>query len=53
MAGHAIEKYECSETVYDVTVRMHDGTLRTFRQSTSSVIEAKVRVEADSLHSYA
>lgn len=50
LLGNAIEKHERTETVYDVRVRMNDGSLRTVRQSTSRAVGEKVRVEADGLH---
>ena len=50
LLGNAIEKHERKVTVYDVNVRMADGTLRTVRESTSPAVGEKVRVEADGLH---
>jgi outer membrane lipoprotein SlyB len=50
LLGNAIEKHQRTTTVYDVTVRMSDGRLRTVRESTSPVVGEKVRVEADGLH---
>ena len=50
LLGNAIEKHERTATVYDVNVRMEDGSLRTVRESTSPAIGEKVRVEADGLH---
>lgn len=50
LIGNAVEKHERTSTVYDVHVRMSDGSLRTVRQSTSPAIGEKVRVEADGLH---
>jgi outer membrane lipoprotein SlyB len=50
LIGNAIEKHKRETTVYDVNVRMEDGSLRTVRESTSPAIGAKVRVEADGLH---
>jgi len=50
LLGNAIEKHQRTTTVYDVNVRMSDGSLRTVRQSTSPATGEKVRVEADGLH---
>ena len=50
LIGNAIEKHKRETTVYDVNVRMQDGSLRTVRESTSPAIGEKVRVEADGLH---
>ena len=50
LLGNAIEKHQRKETVFDVHVRMSDGTLRTVRESTSPAVGEKVRVEADGLH---
>jgi len=50
LLGNAIEKHERTTTVFDVNVRMEDGTLRTVRESTSPAVGEKVRVEADGLH---
>ncbi len=50
LIGNAIEKHQRSSIVYDVNVRMSDGSLRTVRQSTAPTLGEKVRVEADGLH---
>jgi len=50
LIGNAIEKHHRESTVYDVNVRMQDGTLRTVRESTAPAIGEKVRVESDGLH---
>jgi len=50
LLGNAIEKHERTTTVYDVRVRMEDGTLRTVRESTAPAVGEKVRVESDGLH---
>ena len=50
LLGNAIEKHERTTTVYDVNVRMSDGSLRTVRESTSPATGEKVRIEADGLH---
>ena len=50
LLGNAIEKHERATTVFDVNVRMDDGSLRTVRESTSPAVGEKVRVESDGLH---
>ena len=50
LLGNAIEKHQRTTTVYDVNVRMSDGSLRTVRESTAPAMGEKVRVEADGLH---
>ena len=50
LIGNAIEKHERTATVYDIHVRMSDGSMRTVRQSTSPAVGEKVLVEADGLH---
>ncbi len=50
LLGNAIEKHQRKSTMYDVTVRMEDGSRRTVRESTSPAVGEKVRVEADGLH---
>ncbi len=50
LLGNAIEKHQRKVTVYDVNVRMQDGSLKTVRESTSPAVGEKVRVEADGLH---
>ncbi|HTJ96699.1 MAG TPA: glycine zipper 2TM domain-containing protein [Rhodocyclaceae bacterium] len=46
-AGHEIEKSERSHTTYNVTVRLDDGSTRTFRQESQPAWQAgdRVRVE--------
>jgi outer membrane lipoprotein SlyB len=50
LLGNAIEKHQRTTTVYDVRVRMNDGSLRTVRETTSPAMGEKVRVESDGLH---
>ena len=50
LLGNAIEKHERTATVYDVNVRMEDGSLRTVRESSAPAVGEKVRVESDGLH---
>ncbi len=48
-AGHEIEKRLRSAALYDVRLRMDDGSTRTVRSSTSPAIRSRVRVEGDDL----
>jgi len=50
LLGNAIEKHQRKTTMYDVTVRMADGTHRTVRENTAPAVGEKVRVAADGLH---
>jgi outer membrane lipoprotein SlyB len=50
VAGHEVEKYARRETVYDVRVRMDDGSVRTFQQKTAPTAGARVTVEGHTLH---
>jgi outer membrane lipoprotein SlyB len=49
LAGREIEKNVKKTTVYNVQVRMEDGSLRSFEQASSMAVGAKVTVEAGSL----
>jgi outer membrane lipoprotein SlyB len=49
LAGHEIEKRAKSETVYEVQVRMEDGSLRTVTQSTQPTPGSRVIVDGQSL----
>lgn len=44
-AGHAAEKQIKKETVYTVAVRMEDGSLKTFEQSSPIAVGTRVTVE--------
>ncbi len=48
-AGNAVEKKVRSETVYDVNVRMQDGSLRTVQESQAYAIGTKVVVDGNTL----
>lgn len=50
LLGNTIEKHERTTTVYDVHVRMNDGSTRTVRQSTVPAVGASVRIEGHTLH---
>jgi len=49
VAGNEIEKRSRATTVYQVHVRMDDGSLRTFTQSTAPVVGQPVTVEGSTL----
>ncbi|HEY2927301.1 MAG TPA: glycine zipper 2TM domain-containing protein [Albitalea sp.] len=49
LAGNEIEKRARSETVYEVRVRMDDGSLRTLRQRSAPKPGARVVVEGNTL----
>ena len=49
-AGHEIEKQVRSETVYEVRVRMDDGSVRTFTRKTAPAAGARVTVEGNTFH---
>jgi outer membrane lipoprotein SlyB len=45
LAGHEIEKRQRATTVYQVKVRMDDGSVRTLNQATAPPVGQKVTVE--------
>ena len=49
VAGNAVEKKVRSDTVYDVNVRMQDGSLRTVQESQAYAIGTKVVVDGNTL----
>lgn len=49
VAGNEVEKRQKAETVYDVTVRMDDGSVRTFRQKTAPATGSRVEVDGQTL----
>ena len=49
LAGNEVEKRTRSETVYEVSVRMDDGSLRTITQHTAPATGARVAVEGQTL----
>ena len=49
LLGNAIETHERTTTVYDVRVRMQDGSVRTVRQSTIPAVGTRVDVEGNTL----
>jgi outer membrane lipoprotein SlyB len=51
LLGNAIESHERVATVYDVRVRMADGSFRTVRQSTVPNVGARVNVDGNTLRS--
>jgi outer membrane lipoprotein SlyB len=50
LLGNAIEKHERTTTMYDVHVRMNDGSMRTVRQSTIPQVGSHVSIEGNTLH---
>ncbi|HMC14243.1 MAG TPA: glycine zipper 2TM domain-containing protein, partial [Albitalea sp.] len=50
MAGNEIEKRSRSVTVYQVTVKMDDGTVRSFEQAVAPAVGARVVAEGNKLH---
>ena len=50
LLGNAIEKHERTTTMYDVHVRMNDGSMRTVRQATQPQVGAHVNIEGNTLH---
>ena len=44
LAGHEIEKQARASTVYKVTVRMDDGSVRTVTQSSAPSVGARIRL---------
>jgi len=51
LLGNAIESHERTTTVYDVRVRMADGSIRTVRQTSVPNVGARVNVEGNTLRS--
>jgi outer membrane lipoprotein SlyB len=49
-AGNAIEKNMKKTTVYQVHVRMEDGSMKTIEQSSPAAVGARVTVEGGTLH---
>jgi outer membrane lipoprotein SlyB len=49
MAGNEVEKRVKSETVYEVRVRMDDGSVRTLTQKTAPTPGTRVTVEGNTL----
>jgi outer membrane lipoprotein SlyB len=49
MAGHEIEKRQRATTVYQVKVRMDDGSTRTVTQQSAPSVGAKVTLEGSQL----
>jgi len=50
LLGNAVEKHARVYTMYDVHVRMDDGSLRTVRQSAAPAVGAHVTVNGNTLH---
>lgn len=49
LAGHEIEKHARSTTVYQVQLRMDDGSTRTVTQTTAPAVGARVEVQGNEL----
>jgi len=49
LLGNAVEKHERTVTMYDVRVRMNDGSIRTVRQAAEPHVGARVNVEGNTL----
>ena len=49
VAGHEIEKQARATTVYEVRVRMEDGTLRTLERATAPQVGQRVRMEGKAM----
>ena len=49
MAGREVEKRQRSTTVYDLRIRMDDGSTRSVMSDTVLAVGQKVRVEGDQL----
>ena len=49
-AGNAIEKNVRKTTVYEITVRMENGSVRHLERSTPVAVGARVRLEGNTLH---
>jgi outer membrane lipoprotein SlyB len=49
MAGREIEKSQRSTTVYDLRIRMDDGSTRTVTSDTALAVGQKIRVDGDKL----
>lgn len=49
LAGNEVEKQQKAATVYEVHVRMDDGSSRTFTQSTQPAVGARVEVDGKTL----
>lgn len=50
IAGNAVEKKMKKETVYEVAVRMEDGSLRRVEQSSPAAVGARVKVDGNTLN---
>ncbi|MDE2503291.1 MAG: glycine zipper 2TM domain-containing protein, partial [Burkholderiales bacterium] len=50
LAGNEVEKRQRAETVYEIRVRMDDGTLRTYTRASAPAPGTRVTVDAQGLH---
>ncbi len=53
LAGHEVEKRARGETVYQVRIRLDDGTVRTIEQPTAPKVGARVELQGNTLKSAA
>ena len=53
LLGNAVESHERAATVYDVHVRMNDGSMRTVRQATIPAVGTHVRIDGNTLRTEA
>ncbi|MBI5924337.1 MAG: glycine zipper 2TM domain-containing protein [Aquabacterium sp.] len=49
LAGNEVEKHQKTSTVYEVRIRMDDGSTRTLTQSTQPAVGARVEVDGKTL----
>jgi outer membrane lipoprotein SlyB len=50
LLGNTIEQHERTTTMYDVHVRMNDGSMRTIRQATVPQVGERVSVDGNTIH---
>ena len=50
LAGNEVEKRERTVTVYEVQVRMDDGSVRSFNQQTQPAVGARVETDGETFH---
>lgn len=53
LAGHEVEKRARGETVYQVRIRLEDGSIRTIEQTTAPKVGARVELQGNTLKSAA
>jgi outer membrane lipoprotein SlyB len=50
LAGNEVEKRQRTVTVYEVQIRMDDGSVRTFTQQTQPAVGARVETDGETFH---